>query len=298
MVINRSKTVFQNFIDLIRESNPSFPVVTPDKITIGTPVADSSVVGRNTRIEIAAVKNQGWSGSRTLYYNRSLFTTGLASPISAITPGNGELAAALGERISATLNLHASQIVVNGGNGWSLSGNQSIVPVTNSLLYVPSAGHVVNASAATGRVFEVTLGSYTSVAFKDSVARIRYAASTNRTFPNLLDTGHSVTGTVGSFQLNPSGLLRGFVFSPVWNYANSLPYIKMSLTISPEINIPIGGTCNVRLTNIITGQTLTLLFTSRAPLNDDATEMTMDTEANLAPIGGNAVGARIRIEFL
>lgn len=161
MIINRTKSVFDNFIALIKESNPSFEDVTEDQVILGLPVVDNSVQGRNTKIEITAKANSGYSGTRTLYYSRcSLSELIEESWIPGII--NLEVFDTGGDVVDMILlnmGSMANQIVINEGDSVVLpdflsSGEISVRSVINSIIFADEEVEVTVNNDLTGEFFD------------------------------------------------------------------------------------------------------------------------------------------------
>lgn len=145
MIIDPQKSVHENFLDLLIESNPGFPRLSQDLLILGNAVDDDSVPDRNTSIVVTAKQGSGFSGTRTLYYNRcnlnDLFTVGWIAELSDLneeihTPGN------LGGMIIEALDQLKSELIVNEGLPILLPtpGQSTIVPVRvrdHSTIFIP-----------------------------------------------------------------------------------------------------------------------------------------------------------------
>lgn len=161
MIINRTKSVFDNFIALIKESNPSFEDVTEDQVILGLPVADNSVQGRNTRIEITAKAHSGYSGTRTLYYSRCSLSELIEEAWipEIINLEVFDTGADVVDMILLNMGSMANQIVINEGDSVVLpdflsSGDVSVRSVTNSIIFADEEIDVAVINDLTGEFFD------------------------------------------------------------------------------------------------------------------------------------------------
>lgn len=149
MKIAVNKSVQENILNLIKDSNPGASAVTLDKITIGAVSAlTGDVSGKNSRVTITAVPNAGFSKSVTLKFNRLPVTSGVATLPTAISILPGDSQAQRITKVATALGLIESEITVTGVGGGTLGtpANEDdttvsvvVTPKANSSLYVGSS---------------------------------------------------------------------------------------------------------------------------------------------------------------
>lgn len=176
MIINRNKTVMENLVDLIKESNQGL-TISPGQFSVVSINADTAGADNNTRIGIVATANAGFKGTLDLWYKRATLTQGLVSPITQLQRNAGETNAQVGARILTALNIKDSEVTINGGSGWGGDGVQTIASISDSLIYLPGQSYQVTVEP-TGILGSITFNS-TYVDQTIKTASYRWGFQTN-----------------------------------------------------------------------------------------------------------------------
>lgn len=216
MIVDRTKSSLLNFYALVKASNPGMTLTDLNAI-VGPPEAGSFVNGNTTKVSISSIKNKGFSGTREVFYKRTSLIQGLVGPITSLLPNVGETAGQLGARILAALNVLEAEVTVNGGAGFTTSGNQVIATKPNSLIYLPGQSHTVAATPASTSQFRFVMGAYTSVDYKATSRSSRIGVGTPGAINVLdIDSDWQPTTPVGQFLLNPGNNCRSCGYTPTW----------------------------------------------------------------------------------
>lgn len=144
MKINLSKTVQENFLDLIHEANPgTTATVTTDKVTFGevTPSGDPNL---NSQVTVNARPNRGYSQSVVIKFHRLGMSSGVKPLPSAIQIFPSDTPAQRKTKVAAALGLMESEITVTGVGGGVIGTPENeddtsvsvvVTPISTSALY-------------------------------------------------------------------------------------------------------------------------------------------------------------------
>lgn len=155
MKINPANNSRSNLINLIIDANPHLSsTLTVNNVTNGNPVVFAGPAGRNTKITLTAVLDQGFSGSADVLYTRLGMSSGVVSVPTSISIFPNDTQEQIKQKVASALGLIRPQLDYTvGGNPWNETTNPigipanehdtskkvSVLPIANSLLYVGSA---------------------------------------------------------------------------------------------------------------------------------------------------------------
>jgi hypothetical protein len=111
MKINLTLSPVDNLLNLIEKDNPGLQIES-QQVTVGVPIEDSSVAGRNTRVLLTAVKNAGFSGSADVLYRRLALDDGIGDLPPAIILNWDDTQQQRHDKVISALGLMASEVIL------------------------------------------------------------------------------------------------------------------------------------------------------------------------------------------